>query len=147
MNSGSMFAGLMKWSEQSYFKEHPVMWLLTPTQDYKVILFSSHHVNAYSTMYQIIHAPGEELAVLLGEALAESELHANAQLDPTLTRLATMKGVDLSKVQVDESEPLVLLDPESRYIMLSTCAYLFDNDRYVLHGKLVPVKSAGGKAK
>ena len=29
-------------------------------------------------------------------------------------------------------------------MLLSTCAYVFDNARSVLHGKLVPVDSAGG---
>jgi len=146
MNSGSMFASLVKWESQEYYEDHPIMWLLTPTQDYKIVLFSGHHVNAYSTMYQIIHAPGEELGALLGEALVESNFHGNAQLDSALTRLATMKGVDLSQVQVDEDLPFVLVDSDSHYVMLSTCAYLFDNDRFVLHGKLVPVQSVGGKA-
>ena len=140
MNSGSMFASLEKWGERSYYEEHPIMWLLTPTQNYKVVLFSAHHVNAYSNMYEIIHRPGEELAVLLGESLVESDLNANAQLDPELTKMATAKGVDLSQVQTDDKAPYVLLDSKSHYVMLSTCAYLFDNDRYVLHGKLVPVK-------
>lgn len=147
MNSGSMFATLENWADQAYYEKHPIMWLLTPTQDYKIMLFSSHHVNAYSTMYQIIHEPGEELAALLGEALVESSLHAKAQLDSTLNKLATMKGIELDKIQVNEDAPFVLVDADSRYVMLSTCAYLFDDDRYVLHGKLVPVKTAGGKAK
>lgn len=145
MNSGSMFAGLVNWEDPNYYKKHPVMWLLTPMQDYKIVLFSAHHVNAYSTMYQIIHEPGEDLAALLGEALVESDIHANAQLDTVLERQAMMKGVDLSQVEVDESNPFVLIDSDSRYVMLSTCAYLFNDDRYVLHGKLVPVDSAGGK--
>ena len=147
MNSGSMFASLEKWGDQKYYEKHPIMWLLTPTQDYKIVLFSGHHTNAYSTMYQIIHQPGEELAALLGEALVESGFHANAQLDSPLAKLAAMKGVNLDEIQVDENQPFVLLDAESRYVMLSTCAYLFNNDRYVLHGKLVPVASVGGKAK
>ena len=36
------------------------------------------------------------------------------------------------------------VNPDRNYIMLSTCAYIFDNARYVIHGKLVPVDSAGG---
>ncbi|MBR0404832.1 MAG: signal peptidase I [Eggerthellaceae bacterium] len=147
MDSGSMFASLEKWGEQEYYEKHPIMWLLTPTQDYKIVLFSGHHTNAYSTMYQIIHQPGEELAALLGEALVESGFHANAQLDTTLAKLAAMKGINQSEIQVDKGQLPVLLDAESRYVMLSTCAYLFNNDRYVLHGKLVPVASVGGKAK
>ena len=52
---------------------------------------------------------------------------------------------------VDQSDfkPLedATVNPKRNYIMLSTCAYIFDNARYVLHGKLVPVNSAGGVPK
>ena len=41
----------------------------------------------------------------------------------------------------------VELDPEGKYVVLSTCAYVFDNARYVLHGMLIPVDSAGGRLK
>ncbi|MBQ6390262.1 MAG: class B sortase [Eggerthellaceae bacterium] len=120
MNSGSMFAGLIKWADQEYYEDHPVMWLLTPTQDYKIDLFSGHHISAHSSMYDIIHEHGEKLIELLKEAR------------------------DLSDFMPTN---VIELDAKSSYVMLSTCAYLFDNDRYVLHGKLVPVNSAGGKAK
>ena len=119
MNSGSMFAGLVQWADQKYYEDHPVMWLLTPTQDYKVELFSGHHVIASSYMYDIISTPGKKLSKFLAEAR------------------------DLSDFSTQES---IVLDDQSHYVMLTTCAYLFDNDRYVLHGKLVPIGSAGGAA-
>ena len=37
------------------------------------------------------------------------------------------------------------LDSFSRYVVLSTCAYSFHNARTVLHGKLTPVPSTGGR--
>lgn len=120
MNSGSMFASLIKWADQEYYAEHPVIWLLTPTQDYKIELFSGHHISAHSSMFEIIHEHGEKLIELLKQAR------------------------DLSDFMPTN---VIELDAKSSYVMLSTCAYLFDNDRYVLHGKLIPVDSAGGKAK
>ena len=35
---------------------------------------------------------------------------------------------------------------EANYILMSTCAYVFEDARSVLLGKLVPLASAGGKA-
>ena len=37
-------------------------------------------------------------------------------------------------------------DPNANYILMSTCAYVFEDARSVLLGKLVPLASAGGKA-
>ena len=110
MNSGSMFASLLDWSDQEFYEKHPVMWLLTPEQDYKVVLFSGHHTDAYSNMYVDVRQPGDDLDAYLANARSMSEFEADVKLDSRGT-----------------------------YIMMSTCAYLFDNDRFVLHGMLVPV--------
>ncbi len=40
----------------------------------------------------------------------------------------------------------VELDPDGHYVMLSTCAYVFEDARSVLHGLLQPVSSAAGVA-
>ena len=120
MNSGSMFASLVDWADQSFYEKHPIIWLLTPTQDYKVVLFSGHHTDAYSSMYEIIKQPGAQLNTFLATAIADSDFKPN---------------------------PDVHVDYQARFVMLTTCAYLFDNDRYVLHGQLEPVSSAGGKAR
>ena len=111
MMSGSMFAGLTEWEDQAYYDKHPIMWLLTPTQNYKVVLVSGHHVDAYSNIYEIIKTPGKELDAMLAEAKAQSTFKTDAEMDPNGT-----------------------------YVMLSTCAYLWDTDRYVLHRLLKPVQ-------
>ena len=115
MNDGSMFAGLVLWRDHAYFEEHPFMWLLTPETDYKVVLFSGHAVSAYSDIYTIFRGPMPEFTAYLEENLARSDFNA----------------------LVGE------LDPEAHYVVLSTCAYDFEEARYVLHGKLEPVGEHG----
>ena len=115
MKNGSMFAGLDKWADQEYYEEHPVMWLLTPEQDFKVLLFSGYTTSAASDTYTIFTGPAEEIDDYLRKSVSQSDFQAN-----------------------------VVLYREARYVLLSTCAYVFDNARYVLHGVLVPVDSAGG---
>lgn len=111
MNSGAMFASLVSWESQEFYEKHPVVWLLTPEQDYEIVLFSGHHISAASSMYDIIKTPGKEMNAFLSQAL------------------------ELSNFTTD-----VKLNPRARYVMLTTCAYLFDNDRYVLHGILMPAQ-------
>lgn len=116
MNDGSMFAGLDQWADQEYYEKHPVMWILTPEQDYMLVLVAGQHTSAYSDMYTIYHESDEEFREYIKEAIENSDF----------------------KTEVDA--PL-----DKRYVMLSTCAYIFDNARYVIHGLLVPADSAGGK--
>lgn len=114
MNDGSMFAGLELWRDQSYYDEHPTMWLLTPETDYKVELFSGHAVSAYGDIYTIYRGPMPEFTAYLEENKAKSDFAADVELDP-----------------------------EAHYVVLSTCAYDFEEARYVVHGKLVPVGEHG----
>ncbi len=172
MNSGSMFACLEKWTDQAFYEEHPVVWLLTPTQDYQIVLFAGHHVNAYSENYDIISGPGPELDSVLAKALEESDFDANATIVATSSGTAAtngnsaMQADSLAAAPADDSTTLaqgeaasgliqstpsaapgeIQLNPlRDHYVMLSTCAYVFDNARYALHGVLVPASTAGGK--
>lgn len=115
MKNEAMFADLDDWAEQSYFDAHPVMWLLTPQRDYRIELFSGYTTSAYSDTYLLFPETGAEF---------------NAYLQ---------RAAELSDFQSE-----VTLDEDGRYVLLSTCAYVFDNARFVLHGKLVGVDSAGG---
>ena len=111
----SMFGTLIKWQNQEWFDNHAVMWLLTPDQDYRVVLFSCYTTSATSDTYQVYLEQREDF----------------------IDYLEKMKS--LSKIPRD-----VEMDPEAHYVLLSTCAYNFQNARTVLHGMLVPVSSAGG---
>lgn len=115
MRNGSMFGLLQKWSTQAFFDEHPVFWLLTPQQDYKIELLGSSMVSAYSDTYTIYQEPGEALDQFIEKKLAKCVVRSD-----------------------------VVPEPGARYVLLSTCAYWYDGARFVLHGMLVPVDSAGG---
>lgn len=108
MNNGSMFACLSNWSEQEFYQEHPEIWLLTPEKNYKIVLFSGYTTSALSDTYTIFTGPCGELEEYLRYCVENSDFEADVELD------------------VNE-----------KYVTLSTCAYDFENARYVLHGKLV----------
>lgn len=115
MKNGSMFACLEDWAEQEFYDEHREMWLLTPEQDYKLDIVSGYTTSAYSDTYLIYPEPGEEFEQYLETALAKSDF-------------------------VSDASP----DPDGHFVLLSTCAYVFDYARYVLHAELLPASSAGG---
>ncbi len=116
MRDGSMFAELEEWQSQSFYEEHRYCWLFTPKQDYIVVFFSGYVTESTSDSYQVISEPGYELDEYLQKAVSQSDFSAGIELDPT-----------------------------ARYVLLSTCSYVFSNSRYVLHGMLVPVGTVGGK--
>ncbi len=112
MADGSMFAPLSQWQDPAFFDQHPVMWLLTPQQNYKVLLFSAYQTQATSATYTIYTGPCEGMDEYLQMAAAQSAVEA-----------------------------AVPLDGGARYILLSTCGSSYGDslDRHVLHGMLQPV--------
>ena len=83
-----------------------------------MLVFSAYTTSATSDTYQVFSGPGEDMNQYLAYAQNSSEFSSDVELDP-----------------------------EGKYVVLSTCAYVFDNARYVLHGMLIPVDSAGGRLK
>lgn len=118
MRDGSMFAVLQDWREQEFYDTHRYIWIFTPEQDYAMLVFSAYTTSATSDTYQVFSGPGEDMNQYLAYAQNSSEFSSDVELDP-----------------------------EGKYVVLSTCAYVFDNARYVLHGMLIPVDSAGGRLK
>lgn len=110
MKNGSMFASLQDWKDQEFYEEHPIIWLLTPDQDYKIVLLGGYGTSAYSDTYTIFTGPCEEFDAYLDKCIKQSDFQADVEIDP-----------------------------QGKYVLLSTCAYMFENARYVLHGILVPV--------
>lgn len=108
MKNGTMFGRLSKWSEQEFYEEHKVMWLLTPDCDYKIEILSGYVTSAFSGVHTVYQ---EYVEGFLEDAIFNSDF-------------------------VSDVEP----DVTAKYILLSTCSYKFDDARYVLHGKLVPLK-------
>ncbi len=113
MQSGAMFGTLQRYRQQTYFEKHPVMYLLTPQQDYKVVLISGY--TTWDTASETYGFPEtlEERNVLVENALDRSTFKAG----------------------------VTVLDTD-RLLTLSTCAYEFENARYVLVGVLRPLGEA-----
>ncbi len=114
MKDGSMFASLENWQNPVFAADHPELWILTPQQDYRVVLISGYTTSAFSNTYTVIPAPGEYLDEYIETILQYS---------------------DFTPAEIPETD---------KYVLLSTCAYVFANARYVVHGAMIPADSAGG---
>ena len=112
MNDGSMFAVLENWQDQVFFDAHPVIWLFTPEQNYRIVPFSAYETDAYSGAYTIFSGPGELLDAYLRSAAGRSAVRTG-----------------------------VVPDGTGRHVLLSTCASAFGSGsgRSVVHGVLEPV--------
>lgn len=110
MKDGSMLASICNYGKQEYYDEHPVLYLNTPTQNYRVEVFSGFITSADSDVYTMDFSSDSEYA-----AFQEK-----------------MKGFSDFACDVE-------IGPEDRMITLSTCTYEYDNARYVLMGKLIPI--------
>lgn len=109
MKDKSMFGTLSNYKEQSYFDEHPVMWLLTPHGNYKVELIAGCVTTAGSRLYSFGQTE-EALLALVEQAMAQSTFRS-----------------DFAVTQGD------------RFLTLSTCSYEYDDARYVVIGRLIPM--------
>lgn len=109
MNNGTMFAGLLKFWSEDYYETHPSMWLLTPQGDYRVELLAGFVTYASAPVYAIDAEP-EEVVKTVENAMAQSSFRTEATISP-----------------------------EDRFLTMSTCSYEFDEARYVVIGRLVPL--------
>ena len=109
MKNKGMFGTLSNYKEQSYYDDHPLMWLLTPDGNYKVELIAGYVTSSTSEIYSI--GKTEEEVLILAEQSIEKSTFA-------------------SDFQVSQGD---------RFVTLSTCSYEYDNARYVLIGRLIPL--------
>jgi sortase B len=106
MKSGTMFGSLVRYRDQSYYNEHPVMYLATPMGQYRVELFAGCTIDAMDNIYDI--NPSDEQILRLTRRSSFAPDHEISLDGPILT--------------------------------MSTCAYDFENARYVVIGRLVPIE-------
>lgn len=111
MNSGKMFASLVKYKEQSYYDEHPIAYLLTPEKMYRIEFFAGYTASVDSSAYMISLGSREEKIKWLKEMFHKSDFDAE-----------------------------VTVYPEDSVVTFSTCEYSFQNARYVVHGRLVEME-------
>ena len=113
MASGKMFASLVRYTDQSYYDTHPVMYLTVADRQYMIEIFSGYATTANSSAYMINCGSKNEFAGWLKEICEKSDFKADA-------------------MEISTSDQIVTL---------STCAYDFRDARYVVHGNLKDVTS------
>ena len=102
MKNGSMFASLHQYTKQSFYDEHKYLWFLTPDHIYRLDAIAGYVGNAEAEIYTIF-TDMDELNRYLTFALSNSNFEA-------------------------EKIPEYI----NGIIALSTCAYEYDDARYVL---------------
>lgn len=107
MKSKAMFGTLPQYARQEYYEEHPVMYLLTPQGDYKVLLAAGFMTSADSEDYDP----------------ADDSDTAQAFIDAAMSASIFKSDVECS---VNDS-----------LLCLSTCSYEYENARLMIMGKLV----------
>ena len=106
MKNESMFGSLPKYCEQAYYDKHPNIWLFTPEKDYCIEVVSGFVTPADSAIYTF-HSSVDAMRQTLADAAAHSDF--------------------ISAANLDDAEHMVVL---------STCAYDYEDARYVLVGIL-----------
>lgn len=110
MNDGSMLASLCNYGRQDYYEAHPVLYFNSPEQNYRVEVFSAYITDPGAVSYIIEFSEDYTFQNFLDE----------------------VRG--LSKIQSP-----VEVTTEDRIMTFSTCTYEYNNARFVVHGKLVPI--------
>ena len=111
MKDGSMFAMLHKYTEQEYYEEHPTMWYLTPTQNYRLDIIMGYVAGERDQIYDLFQTT-EEMREYLHGVEEKCTFETKAEYD---------------------------IDALNNVIALSTCAYEFQNARYILITVPVPI--------
>lgn len=111
MNSGKMFASLVKYKEQEFYEAHPNIFFITEDAAYQIELFAGYTTSADSDAYLISLSTREEKIGWLKELFHQSDFYAD-----------------------------VTVSAEDHIVTFSTCAYDFYNARYVVHGKVTALE-------
>lgn len=107
MKNGTMFSGLSKYKKQDYYETHPVGYIITPEQTYRIEFFAGYVAGVTDPAWKIDFESDEVFEEWINEAKKKSWFESN--LSPAVT---------------------------DKVLTLSTCSYEFDNARFVLLGVL-----------
>lgn len=109
MRNESMFGTLVFYKEQAYYEAHPWILLMDDENVWLAELFAGYTTNDQDHCYDIAISGEKDQQRFVSEAVRKSNF--------------------ASPVQVQ---------PRDRLITLSTCAYSFQNARYITIGRIVP---------
>lgn len=110
MRNGSMLQPITAYGKQSYYDAYPVMYLLTPEQNYKLEVFSGYVTDVESEAYTFNFASDEE-----------------------------KEGYIQMLQNMSDFTSFVEVTAQDRILCLSTCTYEYEDARYVVFSKLTPI--------
>ena len=111
MDSGKMFATLVKYKDQEFYDAHPIAYFLTEEKSYKIEIFSGYVTTPDSDSYLLTAGSREQTIAWMKEMFHNSDFCAD-----------------------------VTIRPEDHIVTFSTCDYEFHDARYVVHGKLTALE-------
>ncbi len=109
MKDGSMFGSLRKYKDQSYYDQHSQLEYITPEGKYHLQVISFYTTPAVSDTYKVAFNSDQEKQDFLNMTVSKSEI-----------------------------KPKYSADIKDHLVTLSTCAYEYDEARYVAVCKAVP---------
>ena len=110
MNDGKMLAHLVDYTHQNYYDEHPIMYLNTPEMNYRIELFAGYVTSMDSDTYKLSFTSDAENQQWLDSVISQSRFQSNVDVKIT-----------------------------DKILTLSTCTYDYDDARFVVLGKMVPI--------
>ena len=110
MKTGVMFGTLLRYRNQSYFDAYPSFYIYTPEKNYRVDVFSAYESSDTDPVFNLL-SKQSEFDEFINYAYSKSKIK--------------------SDVQVESKDNIV---------SFVTCAYSFENARFIVCGKLVPVE-------
>lgn len=113
MKNKSMFGSLNNYGEQEYYDKHPILWILTPDRNYKVVLLAGYSTDGGDPIYDSAMEP-ESMAAYLDDVTQRSTFKAKKEY--------------LENDEVKEA---------TKIVTLSTCSYEQKNGRYLVVGYLI----------
>lgn len=113
MRNDSMFGALTDYAEQAYFEGHPFMLVTTRDEIFLLEIFAGYTTSKKDHCYDIAISDEDDMRIFVEEAMTKSDFESGAQIGTT-----------------------------DRLVTLSTCAYAFENARYIAIGRIVPVWDA-----
>ena len=106
-----MFAMIHEYTKQEYYDKHPTMWYLTPRQNYRLNLVAGFVATDNDPVYSLFQTRQEMQAYLKKK----------------------------KKKSTFKSDKQYYLETVDRIIVLSTCAYEFNNAVYILIAVPIPI--------
>ena len=110
MRNDSMFGTLTDYADQEYYEGHPILLIMTVDEVFLLEIFVGYTTSDKDHCYDIAISDEEDMAAFIDEAVRKSDFASGVQVKTT-----------------------------DRLVTLSTCAYAFEDARYILIGRIVSV--------